>query len=111
LVYNEYDMKKTNPKEFYKQSLLNIIMGAMFIASVFFLVDLSQDILETYQLSQQLDLVKERYQAILNENESLRDQKGKLNDPEYVKNYARAGYMLSKEGEQIFFLPQPSTND
>ena len=26
--------------------------------------------------------MKERYQVILNENDSLRDQKGKLNDPE-----------------------------
>ena len=29
----------------------------------------------------------------------------KLEDPEYVKSYARGEYMLSKEGEQIFYLP------
>ena len=31
--------------------------------------------------------------------------KAKLEDPEYVKSYARGTYMLSKEGEQIFYLP------
>jgi cell division protein DivIC len=104
-------MKKTNLKDFYKQTLFNIIMGAMFIVSVFFLVDVSNEVILTIEMSQRLDNIKERYQQIIDENETLKDQKGKLVDPEYVKNYARAGYMLSKEGEQIFFLPQPSDND
>ena len=104
-------MKKTSSKDFYRQMIINIIMVGMFISSIFFFVDVAQEIMVTYQLSQQLELVKARYQAIIDENESLSDQKGKLADPEYVKNYARAGYMLSKEGEQIFFLPQPSNND
>ena len=104
-------MKKTSSKDFYKQTIFNIIMGAMFIASVFFLVDVSNEVIATIEMSQRLDRVKERYQQIIDENETLQDQKGKLVDPEYVKNYARAGYMLSKEGEQIFFLPQPSDNE
>ena len=27
-------------------------------------------------------------------------------DPDYVESYARANYNLSKQGEQIFYLPQ-----
>jgi cell division protein DivIC len=104
-------MKKTSSKQFYIQMTINIVMAGMFIVSIFFFVDVAQEIMVTYQLRQQLDLVKVQYQAVIDENEALKDQKGKLNDPEYVKNYARAGYMLSKEGEQIFFLPQPSNND
>jgi len=104
-------MKKKSSNNIYRETFYNIIMAAMFIASVFFLVDVSKEILVTIELSNRLDSVKERYQQIINENEALQDQKGKLIDPEYVKNYARAGYMLSKEGEQIFFLPQPSNND
>ncbi|MBS3990634.1 MAG: septum formation initiator family protein [Erysipelothrix sp.] len=104
-------MKKTKLKDQYKQTIYNVIMAAMFITSVFFLVDVSNEVIATMDMSQRLDRVKERYQQIIDENETLKDQKGKLVDPEYVKNYARAGYMLSKEGEQIFFLPQPSDND
>ncbi|MBS3972966.1 MAG: septum formation initiator family protein [Erysipelotrichia bacterium] len=104
-------MKKTSSKQFYIQMIINIVMAGMFIVSIFFFVDVAQEIMVTYQLRQQLDLVKVQYQAVIDENEALKDQKGKLTDPEYVKNYARAGYMLSKEGEQIFFLPQPSNND
>jgi cell division protein DivIC len=104
-------MKKTKLKDPYKQTIYNVIMAGMFITSVFFLVDVSNEVLNTMDMSQRLERVKERYQQIIDENETLKDQKGKLVDPEYVKNYARAGYMLSKEGEQIFFLPQPSDND
>lgn len=91
--------------------IFNIAMGAMFISSIFFLMDVYREILVTLDLRQQLELVQERYQIIIQENEALQDQKGRLNDPEYVKNYARAGFMLSREGEQIFFLPQRPNND
>ena len=74
-------------------------------------MDVYREILVTLDLRQQLELVQERYQIIIQENEALQDQKGRLNDPEYVKNYARAGFMLSREGEQIFFLPQRPNND
>lgn len=86
-------------------------MGAMFISSIFFLMDIYQEIIITLDLRKQLDLIEERYNIILQENEALRDHKGRLNDPDYVKNFARAGFMLSREGEQIFFLPQRTNRD
>ena len=42
---------------------------------------------------------------IKQENIELLEQRDKLEDPEYVKSYARGIYMLSKEGEQIFYVP------
>ena len=45
------------------------------------------------------------------ENTSLNEQKTKLLDPEYVKSYARANYMLTKEGEQIYYLPKDDEQD
>ena len=35
----------------------------------------------------------------------LTDKKTKLEDPAYVKRYARGKYMVSKPGEQVFKLP------
>lgn len=104
-------MKKKSPKAFYKNMIFNIVMVAMFISSIFFLMDIYQEIIITLDLRKQLDLIEERYNIILQENEALRDQKGRLNDPDYVKNFARAGFMLSREGEQIFFLPQRTNRD
>lgn len=104
-------MKKKSSKAFYKNVVFNIVMVAMFILSIFFLIDIYQEIIITLDLRKQLDLIEERYNIIVQENEALQDQKGRLNDPDYVKNYARAGFMLSREGEQIFFLPQQRNND
>jgi lysyl-tRNA synthetase class 2 len=39
------------------------------------------------------------------EAKKLADEKEKLLDPDYVENYARGNHMLSKQGEQIFYLP------
>ncbi|MBR0213930.1 MAG: septum formation initiator family protein, partial [Solobacterium sp.] len=32
--------------------------------------------------------------------------RAKLEDPDYIQSYARGNYMLSKDGEQIFYLPE-----
>ena len=34
------------------------------------------------------------------------DLKAQLKDPDYIQSYARSNYMLSKDGEQIFYLPE-----
>ena len=40
------------------------------------------------------------------ENTYLTNEKTKLQDPDYVQSYARGNYMLTKDGEQIFYLPE-----
>ena len=79
-------MKKKSSKAFYKNVVFNIVMVAMFILSIFFLIDIYQEIIITLDLRKQLDLIEERYNIIVQENEALQDQKGRLNDPDYVKN-------------------------
>ena len=37
---------------------------------------------------------------------SLVKEKEKLTNPDYVESYARSNYMMSKDGEQIFYLPE-----
>ena len=62
-------------------------------------------------MTARLNSVEEQMNILESENDFLTEQKDKLNDPEYVKNYARFGYMLSKEGEQIFYLPEKQKDE
>lgn len=64
------------------------------------------EIIKTIELSQSLKDVQEELTVFEAQNQSLAEQKDKLEDPEYVKSYARATYMLTKDGEQIYYLPQ-----
>ena len=47
-----------------------------------------------------------RYQEVKDENSYYTSEKEKLQDPDYIQSYARGNYMLSKDGEQIFYLPE-----
>lgn len=74
--------------------------------SCYMLYLVGQEVLTTVQLKQQLADVQTKLDEVKAENEYLTEQKAKLEDPNYVESYARANYMLSKEGEQIFYLPE-----
>ncbi len=100
--------KKVKSK--FKQFIINLIMVGVFFVATYFLYQVSMEIVATVQLKGQLNQVSEQLENIEKEYDYLVEQKEKLLDPEYVKNYARSGFMLSKEGEQIFFLPQADDN-
>ena len=55
--------------------------------------------------------VEEKLEKVQLENERLNKEKEKLQDPDYVQSYARGNYMLSKDGEQIFYLPESNSGD
>lgn len=63
------------------------------------------EVMTTLELQKQLSNVEKELAVIKEENSQLTSQREKLEDPGYVQNYARGNYMLSKEGEQIFYLP------
>lgn len=63
------------------------------------------ELMTTFELKKQLSNVEKELAVIKEENSQLTSQREKLEDPGYVQNYARGNYMLSKEGEQIFYLP------
>lgn len=63
------------------------------------------ELMTTVELKNQLSNVEKELAVIKEENSQLTSQREKLEDPGYVQNYARGNYMLSKEGEQIFYLP------
>ncbi len=94
-----------------RHAIINVLMVGVFITAVYLLFQVALEIIATVQLNNQLTQVEEHLEEIQNEHQYLSEQKDKLLDPEYVKNYARAGFMLSKDGEQIFFLPQADDDE
>lgn len=55
------------------------------------------EVVKTIELSQSLVEVQAQLEILEKENAALKEQESKLEDPEYVKSYARATYMLTKE--------------
>lgn len=74
--------------------------------TVIFLLPVLEEVQNTFQLRRDLEAVQDELMILEQENTMLEEQKTKLLDPEYVKSYARANYMLTKDGEQIYYLPQ-----
>jgi len=103
--------KEKKSRKKLKGFVLNIIAFIVFGVSLVLLYRVSLQIVQTVQMTARLSSVQEQMSILENENDYLMEQKDKLNDPEYVKNYARFGYMLSKEGEQIFYLPEKQKDE
>lgn len=90
--------KKANP-------VAIIISVVLLSISAVFLYKAGSEFAETVKLNKQIEEATALLANVKKENVELSEQKTKLEDPEYVKSYARGTYMLSKEGEQIFYLP------
>lgn len=103
--------KEKKSRKKLKGVVLNFIAFIVFGVSLVLLYQVSLQIVETVNMTARLSSVQEQMSILENENSYLKEQKDKLNDPEYVKNYARFGYMLSKEGEQIFYLPEKQEDE
>ena len=88
-----------------------IISLALITASGMLLRPVVEEVMRTISLRQQISEVSEALMLLEIENQGLQDQRLKLNDPDYVKSYARANYMLTKDGEQIYYLPKNDDND
>lgn len=76
-----------------------IALSAFFIFQIYQDVELSMQLKSEYKEAEQLLLTLEA------QKETLSEEKLKLEDPAYVKRYARGKYMVTKEGEQVFKLP------
>ena len=72
----------------------------------FYLIYLSfNEFVTMIELKSDLADVQEQLQQVQDENTYLTSQRDKLQDPDYVLSYARGNYMLTKEGENIYYLP------
>lgn len=102
---------KRKPKKKAKKRMtpfLKFICFVLIAFSIGLLVEVGQEVYTTIELKKQLTVSQEKYQEVLDESSYLSSEKDKLQDPDYVQSYARGNYMLSKDGEQIFYLPENS---
>ena len=81
-----------------------LITVIVFGVSAYLLFNAGKDIWLTLRLTSQVNDSQKQIEQLEAENQKLVNQKNKLQDPEYVKTYARGAYMLSKNGEQIFHI-------
>lgn len=86
--------------------ITKLICIILLCVSAYLFVMIVREVMTTVRLKKELADVQEKYDEVQRENEQLTDQKAKLQDPDYVESYARSNYNLSKEGEQIFYLPE-----
>lgn len=99
-------VKKKKKQKRKMTPFLRLICYLIIAASVFLLVEVAREIYTTVELKKQLAEVQEKYQEVQDESAYLLKEREKLADPDYVQSYARGNYMLSREGEQIFYLPE-----
>ncbi|MBR2675460.1 MAG: septum formation initiator family protein [Solobacterium sp.] len=85
---------------------LKLVCFVLIGVSVYLLYRVFLEVYTTISLKRQLAVVEEKYQEVLDENEYLTRERAKLEDPDYVASYARGNYLLSKDDEQIFYLPE-----
>ena len=91
-------VKKAHLRPLTKLFLLGVIL--------FLLVQVIGQARTYFSLKSQLADAKEKLQKVKDENNQLNSEKEKLQDPDYVASYARGNYLLSKNDEQIFYLPE-----
>ena len=96
--------KKTGKRKM--TPFLKLVCFILIGVSAYLLYRVALEVYTTISLRQQLAEVEERYQEVLDENEYLTRERAKLEDPDYVASYARGNYLLSKDDEQIFYLPE-----
>lgn len=91
--------------------VMKLICIALIGVSIYLLYSVGREVVTTLELRRQLAEVEEKLEKVQLENERLNKEKEKMQDPDYVQSYARGNYMLSKDGEQIFYLPESNSGN
>ncbi len=99
-------VKKVKKKKRRKLTpIMKLICVAVTCVSIFFLYSFVTEIATTVKLQREVAEVQAKLQEVTDQNAQLNSEKKKLQDPDYIGNFARGKYMISKAGEQIFVLP------
>lgn len=85
---------------------LRLLCYVVLIISGVLLYEVVKEIYTTVELRKQIEEAQLKYEEVKEEASYLTSERDKLTDPNYVQSYARGTYMLSKDGEQIFYLPE-----
>lgn len=101
-------VKRKKRKKHPMKSLISLIMIGL---SCFLFYAAFQDITVMLNLKSEISANNTEIETLTKQKEDLTVQKKKLEDPEYVKRYARDKYLVTKEGEQVFKLPGGSDEE
>ncbi|MCF0110537.1 MAG: septum formation initiator family protein [Erysipelotrichaceae bacterium] len=95
--------KKTRrrPKLFVRVIFCAVLIGL----TGFFLTQSTKEVVTTFSLKADISEAQDEIAALKKESDMLTNEKEKLSDENYVKNYARGEYTITKKGEQIIHLP------
>lgn len=88
-----------------RRSATKFISLVMISVSCFLFYKGFEVIKTTFDLKSEIAESQKQINQLQEEEESLSSKKSKLQDNEYIRRYARSKYSLSKDGEQIFILP------
>lgn len=95
--------RKSNGRKLIPIAQLACVVAICIASYGLFLV--GKEVYTTFELKDKLAAAEKEFVIVADENERLTAQRDKLRDPDYVETYARGNYMLTKEGESIFYLP------
>lgn len=94
--------KKTKKKRHPIKNFFSILV--IFIA--FFLISAaSSDLLVTLKLKKEISSSEEMISTLESQKSTLSKEKSNLEDPAYVKRFARGKFLVCKPEEQVFKLP------
>lgn len=100
-VEKEKQKKKRHPlKKFFSLVIFTVACALTYNAG--------QEIVMTMQLKKEIADNEAELSKLNSERGELDEKKKNLEDPEYVRRYARSNFMVTKDqdGEQVFKLPQ-----
>jgi cell division protein DivIC len=93
-------------KKKYRFKYTSLVLSLLFLGlAVLLFLPVINEVITTFQLKQSITEVKAKLKDLEAENAQLSALKAKLQDEDYIISYARGVYMLSKDGEKIFYLP------
>lgn len=96
-------MTKSNLK---KKKRNRMILSLVFVFVGFFFAYTSiEEMFMTANLKDEIAGYEAELEALGEETRVLNKQIENLNNPDYVKRFAKGKFLVSKEGEQIFKLP------
>lgn len=96
-------MKKTSKKDKRRITILMIFLTPLLVFFVSNMFTFWSSIYENIKEKKELEIL---YHQKLDEEEQLKSEITKLQDPEYVARYAREKYLYSKKGELIIKIDE-----
>ena len=84
---------------------LSFVCGFLLILLSILIGTVYRDWIQIINNKKQTVFLNEKYNKLLIDENSLKSEVNKLQDPEYVARYAREKFLLSKDGELIIRIP------